>query len=76
LPGNVEALRRRCEEAHERIAAHKDDISKIKEDLKRLKDRIDQQPPAPTPPLGFDSLIISQFPTLFEEFRVKWFNLL
>jgi hypothetical protein len=33
-------------------------------------------PPAPTPALGFDSLIVSDFPPLFEEFRRMCFKLL
>jgi hypothetical protein len=48
----------------------------IREDLKQLKGRVDQQPPALSPPLGFDLLIISEFSQLFEEFRQKRFNLL
>jgi archaellum component FlaC len=86
LSADVEALRRGCEEAHEKIAADKDDFSKIKEDLKQLKDRVVQQQPVPTPQqaalppptpaLAFDSLIVPQFPPLFEEFRAKRFNLL
>jgi ABC-type Fe3+-citrate transport system substrate-binding protein len=35
-------LVKRSDEAHEKIAAHKDGISKIKKDLKQLKDRVDQ----------------------------------
>jgi hypothetical protein len=50
LSAEVEVLRKRSHEAHEKIAAHKDDISKIKKDLKQLKDRVDQQPPISTPP--------------------------
>jgi hypothetical protein len=76
LSTEVEMLQRRCEEKHEKIATHKDDISKIKDDMKQLKDRVDQQPSVPTPALGFDSLIISQYRPLFEEFRAKRFNLL
>jgi hypothetical protein len=79
----VEALRRRCDDAHEKTTANKDDISKIKKDPKQVKDRVDQQqptpppaPPAPTAALGFDSLIVSEYPPLFEEFRAKRFNLL
>jgi peptidoglycan hydrolase CwlO-like protein len=79
LSGEVEALRRRSDEVHEKIVAPKEDISKIKKDLEQLKDRVDQQPPALTPPapaLGFDSLTVPQYPPLFEEFRTKRFNLL
>jgi peptidoglycan hydrolase CwlO-like protein len=56
LCAEIEMLRRRSHEAHEKIAAQKDELSKIKTDLKQFKNRVNQQPPAPA--LDFDSLIV------------------
>jgi hypothetical protein len=92
LSAEVKGLRRRSNDAHEKIVAQTDDISKIKKDLKQFKDKVNQQlpapassPPAPTgiplpptspPPAPLDSLIGSEYPSLFEEFRATHFNLL
>jgi chromosome segregation ATPase len=40
----VEVLQRGFTDTHEKVTAHKDDISKIKTDLKQFKDKGDQQP--------------------------------
>jgi hypothetical protein len=91
LAAEIEALQAHSDGAHEQIEWHKDDISMIKEDLKQLKGKVTQvqrspilapqlpvhtpgPPPPPSPAL--DSLIVSEFPPLFEEFHAKRFNLL
>jgi hypothetical protein len=62
-------LRRRSDDAQQKITAHKNDISEIRKDLKQLKGRVDQQMLAPAPPIRF-------FPPLFKELRVKRWALL
>jgi hypothetical protein len=133
----IQAVGRRCHDIGKQIIVHTDDISKITKDLKELKDRVDQQPPAPVskdsdgpssvpssvpaavspsaaaavspsvaaavspsvaavvPPIAsaksppppavqsvpaqtgrLDSLIVSEYPPLFEEFRMKRWTVL
>jgi DNA repair ATPase RecN len=87
LSVDIQAVGRRCDDIGKQIIVHADDISKITKDLKELKDKVDQQPPAPVSknsdspcsappsvlaealpsvPGWLDSLIRSEYPSLFE----------
>jgi hypothetical protein len=116
LSVEIQGVGSRCDDIDQQIVVHTDDISKVAQDLKELKDKVDQQPPAPVfknsdspcsvlpsvpaaavppsvlaaappnvpaavpsvpaQPTSLDSLIVSEYPPLFEEFRTKTWTVL